>query len=288
MKTNIFHITYTPEQKDVCVHFWGCNFKCRGCYCATQVYSPMLDFGAMLKGSSDVIAEPPSRFLTLADVELILDELDFHTVIIEGQEAGLDPAYPAFTEMVHKRYGATVTLVTNACELPDLTYTDAVEVGIKALDERLHIDYTAASNRATLDSLDRLIAMGKKVVVDTVLIPDYIDSEEIEHIAEHIASRDANIPFILLPYFPVGNNPWRRPTPDEMDKTAARVQRHLRHVFHFRGDETLKYPIFNVFPEEACAASKPGSRTWLTTVGLDRRLDFTLDEILRPEEVTVP
>jgi pyruvate formate lyase activating enzyme len=165
--------------------------------------------------------------------------------------------------MVHERYKAKVTLVTNANVLPDLSYTDTIEVGLKALDDRLHFDYTGVSNRATLDNFDQLIKMGKKLVVDTVLIPDYIDADEIERIAVFVASRDKNMPFILLPYFPSGDNPWRRPGLGEMDEVARRVKKHLGQVFYFRGDEKLIYPIYNVFPAEACVANDPQSSKWL-------------------------
>ena len=275
MNTKIFHITFTPEQKDVCVHFWGCNFQCKGCYCTRQIYSPMLDFGNLLKSQTNEIAQPPEYFLTLSEVEQILDGLEFQSVVIEGQEAGLDPAYPAFTKMIHDRYSAKVTLVTNACELPDLSYTDTVEVGLKALDDKLHVDYTGVSNRRTLENFDKLIAMGKHLVVDSVLIPDYIDAGEIERIASFIESRDPNIPFILLPYFPVGKNPWRRPTPAEMDEAAIRVKKHLKRVFYFRGDEELKYPIFNVFPPEASRPNDPESAKWLARNDCSKQLSMT-------------
>ncbi len=288
MNTNIYHITYTPEQKDVCVHFWGCNFKCRGCYCTSQVYSPMLDFRTVLEKRPGAMAQPPTDFLTLDAVKEILDGLDFDTVVIEGQEAGLDPAYPAFTRMLHERYSAKVILVTNACELPDLSFTDTVEVGIKAMDDRLHIDYTGVSNHQTLRNFDRLVETGKKLVVDTVLIPGYIDAAEIERVAEFVASRDRNIPFILLPYFPTGSNPWRRPAVAEMDAAAGAARKHLSRVFCFRGDEPLKYPIYNVFPAAACPQAGTDGDKWLTRVaGLNRRHNSILDKILETEGAAV-
>jgi pyruvate-formate lyase-activating enzyme len=248
----------------------------------------MLDFGALLDKRHGAMAEPPTDFLTLDEVKEILDDLDFHTVVIEGQEAGLDPAYAAFTEMLHRRYGARVTLVTNACKLPALSFTDTIEVGIKSLDDRLHIDYTGISNRSSLENFDRLVEAGKKLVVDTVLIPGYINADEVESIAAHVASRDPNIPFILLPYFPTGSNPWRRPTAAEMDAAADRAKKHLSRVFCFRGDETLKYPIYNVFPAAACPQSGTDGDKWLTRVaGLNRRPDSVLDEIQEIEGVAV-
>ncbi len=251
MKTNIYHIIYAPGMKEVVLFFWGCNFHCRGCYCKRQVYSPMLNFEAFLKGKPDTRALPPQTFLTLAEVEKVLEKLDFRSAVLEGQEAGQDPAYPRFTEILHRRFGARVTLLTNASKLPDLSYTDAVEVGIKALDDRLHREYTGVSNRNTLKNFDKLVAMEKAMLVDTVLIPGYIDATEIEHIAGHVAERDPDIPFILLPYFQSGDNPWRRPTFEEMDEAAKRAKKYLNRVFRFRGDEALKYPLYNVFPPHA-------------------------------------
>ncbi|WP_076003702.1 radical SAM protein [Dehalogenimonas formicexedens] len=284
MKTNIYHITYTPEQKDVCVHFWGCNFKCKGCYCTRQVFSPMLDFSKILSTAPASFAKPPTRFLTLEEVEKVLDELDFHSVVIEGQEAGLDPAYPEFTRLCHNKYGARVTLVTNARVLPDLSFTDTLEVGLKALDEKLHLDYTGVSNTETLRNFELLVASGKRLVVDSVLIPGYIGAAEIGRIASYVASHDHNIPFILLPYFPSGDNPWHRPAPEEMDEAASIAKISLSRVFHFRGDETLKYPIYNVFPTEACPGNGIDAVKWLTRVsGLNRRPDSVLDEIFSQE-----
>lgn len=268
MNTNIYHLTYTPGIKEVSVFFWGCNFHCRGCYCLRQVYSPMLNFQTILHNQSDGRALPPQRFLSLAEVERVLAQLDFRSVIMEGQEAGLDPAYLPLTEILHRRFGATVSLLTNACELPDLSRTDIVEVSIKALDDRLHRDYTGVSNRNTLNNFDKLVAMNRKPVVTTVLIPGYIDADEIERISAYIAERDSDTPFILLPYFQCGDNPWRRPTAEQMERAAERVKKHLNRVFWFRGDEALKYPLYNVFPPDTQLNGVPDAEAseWLTRV----------------------
>ncbi len=268
MKTNIYHIIYTPETKEVGLFFWGCNFHCRGCYCERQIYSPMLNFDAVLKGKPAAHALPPESFLTLAEVEKVLTNLEFHSVVLEGQEAGQDPAYLQFTEILHRRFDAKVTLLTNASELPDLSHTDAVVVGIKALDDRLHREYTGVSNRNTLENFGKLVAMKKTVLVNTVLIPGYIDAIEIEHIAGYVAECDPNIPFILLPYFQSGDNPWRRPTFEEMDEAAVRAKKYLNRVFRFRGDEVLKHPLYNVFPPHAQPydVSDLDASKWLTQV----------------------
>lgn len=268
MNTNIYHITYTPGIKEVSIFFWGCNFHCRGCYCQRQIYSPMLNFKTILRNKSNSRALPPQRFLTLVEVEQVLAQLDFRSVIMEGQEAGLDPAYLPLTEILHRRFGATVSLLTNACELPDLSHTNIIEVSIKALDDRLHRDYTGVSNRNTLKNFDKLIAMNRKLVVTTVLIPGYIDADETEHISAYIAERDSDIPFILLPYFQCGDNPWHRPTSEQMEQAAERAKKYPNRVFWFHGDEALKYPLYNVFPPatQLSGVSDPEASKWLARV----------------------
>ena len=248
-KTNIYHITYTPEQKEVCVFFWGCNINCRGCYCKRRIYSPMLkDFiGVHLEDPKEV-ASPPDRLLEMEEVVKVLDRYDFNTVILEGQEASVDPALPRLTEILHRRYDSRNILLTNAYRLPDLSHVDQVEVGLKAITDSLHRHYTGISNTQILKNIISIHNSGIKLFVESVVIPGYIDVDEIERVSRFIAALDKNILLVLLPYFKSGDNPWRRPTPDEMEEAADTAKKNLGNVFYFRGDEELKYEVISAFP----------------------------------------
>jgi len=247
MKTNIYHIVYTPETKEASLFFWGCNIDCRGCYCRRRIYSAMLkDF--RIDVNENDLSRPPSRFLDFEEVLHILDQVELERVLLEGQEAGLDPAYGYITETLHKRFGCRNTLLTNGHELPDLRHTDRIEFGIKAIRDRLHRDYTGFSNKKILENIKTTYQTGIKLFAETVLIPGYIDRDEVEKVAAFLGGIDKNIPFVVLPYFQSGFNPWRRPTVEEMDLAAEAARKHLNHVYRFTGDEELLYKVESLFP----------------------------------------
>jgi len=250
MQTNIYHITYSEQNKEADVFFWGCNLFCRGCYCKRRIYSTMLkDFlGAHLESPTEIAGEP-EEFLSFDEVMEILSGYDLKSIILDGQDASIDPAYPALTRAFHEKFGSFNTVLTNALVLPDLSDTDKVEVGIKAIDDNLHRHYTGLSNAPILKNVKRIYDSGKKLLIESVLIPDYIDAEEVEKVARFVASIDSEIPFVVLPYFQAGANPWRRPTPEEMEATAELVKKHLKNVFFFRGNEEPHFFTENVFPE---------------------------------------
>lgn len=204
------------------------------------------------------LAAPPEKFLSLHEVTQELDKLDFDRVLLEGQEASMDPEYADITEMLHKRYGTYNVLLTNCYELPDLKDTDKVAFGIKAVSPDLHLDYTAVPNRNILQNFYDVYKSGIDLVVESIYIPGYIDCRETENIARFLGSINKDIPYVLLPYFKAGNNVWRRPTPVEMETAAETAKKYMHNVYHFRGDEEIKQEVLSVFPEiDALTFSKP-------------------------------
>jgi len=195
------------------------------------------------------LAKPPGQFLDFEEVFQVLDELNIESVLLEGQEPSIDPQYPQLTEELHRRYSSNNVLLTNCYELPCLKDTDKVECGIKAITDSLHRDYTGKSNEKILRNFMKLYQEGIKLMVESVVIPGYIDIGETERIAKFIASVDKDIPYVLLPYFKAGNNPWRRPTPEEMEAAADLARKYLRNVYYFRGDEEIQYEVISIFPE---------------------------------------
>lgn len=250
MKTNIYHITYSEANKEADLFFWGCNVSCKGCYCKRRIYSAMLDdfAGAHLHDPKRA-SKPPTKFLNFDEVISILSKLDLKSIILDGQEATIDPAYYSLTEAFHKYFNTYNTLLTNGLVLPDFSHTDKIEVGIKAITEALHIDYTGISNTQILKNYKKIYETGKDMLVESVLIPGYIEAEEIERVAKFMASVDKNTPFVILPYFKAGNNPWRRPTPTEMENAGNLARKHLNNVFFFKGNEEPLFTVGSVFPK---------------------------------------
>jgi len=83
-----------------------------------------------------------------------------------------------------------------------------VKFDLKAWDENLHIVLTGSTNKRTLANF---ISAGKVIqkrpvppplIANTLLVPGYIDEEEIRGIAKFIASINPDIPYSLLGFHP--------------------------------------------------------------------------------------
>ncbi|MDI6815096.1 MAG: radical SAM protein [Dehalococcoidales bacterium] len=244
---NIYHITYSPEPKMVCLYFWGCNLNCRGCLCHKEIYDCHLEETRWALFDPVKTAAPtPPAFLALAEVEPILSALDVRRVIFMGQEPAIDPELPRLAELLHKKFSSHNILLTNGLRLPDLNDIDEVVFSIKAVSDNLHRHYTGKSNRGTLANFVSLYKSGFKLRAESIFIPEYIDCPEIERIAKFIAELDKSIPYRIDAYIPVGDNPWRRPTIEEMEVAVMVARRHLTEVSCLTGNEELKYEVIRI------------------------------------------
>ena len=245
--TRIYHISYTPETKEVSLFFWGCNFDCKGCLSKKETNNYLLRDNLRLFNENPFRDAPsPEGFLTFEDVFNKLEGLDIEAVLFEGQEAGLDPLMPELARRFHEKYGSRNILCTNGYRLPTLNDIDWVQLSIKAIDDGLHRDYTGKSNEKVLRNFIQLSNSGMRLSVATVLIPGYIEKDEVEKVARFISCIDKDTPFTVLPYFKSGDNPWRRPTPDEMDLAAEKAKTYLNQVHAWHGNEELKYEVVRI------------------------------------------
>ncbi len=83
-----------------------------------------------------------------------------------------------------------------------------VKFDLKALDETLHRVLTGASNQLTLENFSRAARQfGERpapplIVASTLLVPGYVDVEEVRRIASFIAGLNPAIPYVLLGFAP--------------------------------------------------------------------------------------
>ena len=83
-----------------------------------------------------------------------------------------------------------------------------VKFDLKAWHEPLHIALTGLSNRRTLSNFKRAGRWVKQrrtppvLIANTLLVPGYVEAEEVGRIAEFIASVDPDIPYSLLAFHP--------------------------------------------------------------------------------------
>jgi len=95
-------------------------------------------------------------------------------------------------------------------EMIDLSLNSGgcVKFDLKTWDENLHIALTGITNKRTLENFSRV---GEKIkvrpippllIASTLLVPDYIDENEIRNISRFIASINPDIPYSLLAFYP--------------------------------------------------------------------------------------
>ncbi len=83
-----------------------------------------------------------------------------------------------------------------------------IKFDLKAWNESIHIALTGTSNRRTLENFERAaLRISERpevplLVASTLLVPGYVDLEEVRNIARFIASLDPNIPYSLLAFHP--------------------------------------------------------------------------------------
>ena len=93
---------------------------------------------------------------------------------------------------------ADLALVSGGC----------IKFDLKSWNENLHIALTGVTNRQTLENFERLAkwipsrSEPPLLIASTLMVPGYIDAQEIGHIAEFIESLDPEIPYTLLAVHP--------------------------------------------------------------------------------------
>jgi pyruvate formate lyase activating enzyme len=83
-----------------------------------------------------------------------------------------------------------------------------IKFDLKAYDENLHLALTSVTNGRTLGNFARAAGCIPQrpnpplVIASTLLVPGYVDAEEVGKIARFIATFDPDIPYTLLGFHP--------------------------------------------------------------------------------------
>lgn len=133
-----------------------------------------------------------------------------------GDPASQMPHALASARLLARR-GIRVCWETNgmmSTKFLDLAVGHCIESGgcikfdLKAFDENVHMGLTCVSNRRPLENFARAVkrfderAEPPLVVASTLLVPGYVDADEVSAIAAYIASLDSRIPYALLAFGP--------------------------------------------------------------------------------------
>lgn len=116
-----------------------------------------------------------------------------------------------------------------------------IKFDIKAFDENLNFALCGTSNRQTLKNFEYLASFVSErkifpeepsfLAASTLLIPYYINEEEVEKIAKFIASLNQEIPYVLLAFYPCFLMQDLPATSRELAERCYRAaKKYLKHV----------------------------------------------------------
>ncbi|HAG09290.1 MAG TPA: radical SAM protein, partial [Desulfotomaculum sp.] len=111
---------------------------------------------------------------------------------------------------------------------------------------KIHQEYTGKSNKMVLENFQKLYQSKIKLSAETVLIPDFIDKEEIGKIAKFIASVDKEIPLRIDAYWPIFSKRWRAPTVEEIKEAVEEAKSYLIKVSFLAGSEEVKGEVIKL------------------------------------------
>lgn len=250
-QTNVYHITYSRENRIGSLYFWGCNFLCRICLLKKEAYDCHLPENLLMLYEPSYKSITPDQFLSVDRLIRLLDPIPLNKVFLMGAEPVCDPLLPQILTYLKQKRKSLVTLLTNGYSPFSEEYVDEVVFSLKAINPSLHRDYTGRENKPVLEYFEKL--MGKKRVklyAETVFIPDYVDEKEVLKIAEFIASVDKNIPFRIDAYVPISGLPWRAPEVFEIESLRDQVKTILPNTTYLHGElgkKELAYSVERVF-----------------------------------------
>jgi len=252
--TRIYHITYYDHDKSAYVQFLGCNFKCLGCVRNRFAW----DHHLYEDGNAEEVADGELKTLTLDEFKSIIEGIKkagLKRAVLGGGEPTIDPAFRNIvTEL--SNIGLEIFLLTNGFLLDKvlsfMPKDSIIELSIKSVHPKKFSIYTGRSEGdldVVLRNAELAFRSGFKMVVETILIPDFNESQDVELLAEYVASNLSNdVLMVIDEYVPVPSAPWRRPTLEELLEAKEKSERHLRRVV-VRSSYTMNrlgraYPVY--------------------------------------------
>ena len=185
--------------KNLAVFYGACSFNCL--FCQNWHFRMM---------------SPTSEVLSAQQLADAADARTFCVCYFGGDPSPQMPHALATSRLLASR-GVRICWETNGSMNPrlldravklSLESGGCVKFDLKAFDESLHRALTGVTNQRTLDNFARAARLVPQrpdpplVVASTLLVPGYVDTEEVRRIATFIASIDPAIPYALLGFHP--------------------------------------------------------------------------------------
>jgi pyruvate formate lyase activating enzyme len=217
----IHKITYNAKHRFVTLHNYGCTFHCPVC-------SYKLRSGA--DGHPGLTFPKPERFLNIDEMKQALRQVSVDKMFVMGGEPTVAAELPQMLDFAKNTLKVRTYLGhTNGSKLP-MPNLDGANVGLKAWDEKVHLQYTGRDKRAIYDNFENAFRAGLDLKANVVFVPDLVDLDQVEAIAAWLSGLRSDIPFHIMGYIPVPGQPFPRPTAEQMAQAVDVCRKHLRNV----------------------------------------------------------
>jgi pyruvate formate lyase activating enzyme len=204
---------------NLAVFYGSCVLNCL--YCQNWHYRDLLPTeDEILESRSSQRNELPQslrrRTVSAAQLAAVANSRTYCVCFFGGDPASQMPhALASATLLAHQ--GVTICWETSGLANPrlmnravdlSLRSRGTVKFDLKAYDESLHLALTGSSNRQVLENFARAASRLSQrpepplLVASTLLVPGYVDAQEVGNIARFIAGFSAHIPYVLLGFAP--------------------------------------------------------------------------------------
>jgi len=200
--------------RNLAVFFHACSFNCLYCQnwnfrketlepSTTPVYRLVADVGPRTSCVCFFGGDPtPQLPFALRAARLALEGRDGRKGMAEDEEKG------GLLRICFETNGSMHPGLLEKMMRVSLETGGTVKFDLKAWDENLHMALTGVANRRTLENFKRAAEMARArpspppLIANTLLVPGYVDEEEVRAIARFVASMDPGIPFSVLAFSP--------------------------------------------------------------------------------------
>jgi len=207
----IYRVGYDEERCRATLYNHGCNWHCSTCsYKLREGFSP-------------------TRFFSTEELFGVLSSFKVEQLVILGGEP---LACEGIEELVTfaKEMGAHVRIAHSNLSIAPPIGIDEIGVSLRAITKRKHLQLTGAPNTTVLANVFKVYDRGVKMSFTTMLVPDLVDLDEVDKMAEFIAGVDTNLPLHISAFIPVPGTSLRRPTDEEMEAASLIASKHLVNV----------------------------------------------------------
>ncbi|MFQ6046566.1 MAG: radical SAM protein [Gemmatimonadales bacterium] len=201
-----------------CVADWVCEgSRKHGCHNLAVFYESCTSDCLFCQNWHFRRADPiSSRKTSAADLAAVANEGTFCVCYFGGDPASQMPHALAASRLLAER-GVRICWETAGTMHPKLLDAavrlsmrsgGCIKFDLKAFDEGLHLALCGISNKRTLANFARAAERSRErpglplVIASTLLVPGYVDADQVGKIAQFISTIDADIPYALLAFAP--------------------------------------------------------------------------------------